>query len=353
MGVFRSSLTVLSFCVKTATFTMIMRIARVCSPGHPDRACDLIAESIVDEYLRRDPLSALRIHVSGGRGSLFVSGVASSKADFDVGAIVSRTAASLGVRHHIDPFISIEPVPGSFLLDATRTSHPVGVIGYATRETENRIPAPVHLARKIAKRLEELRQYDAEWFWLEPSFEVTVAEHANGAHEIFVNCVHGEVELADARTRIGDVIHAIDERLRVHVNMFGPIRTGGLDFDIGSSAIPEDPYGSGVPVSTSPIGCDPSHPRKFGAWLARGLARRALERCEAKAVMVHAIYFPGDATPTRLRIRDERGRDIAQDGDATALSYAHLSGSLRPGLSTNAAHWGYAGEVELPWEGGA
>lgn len=328
-----------------------MRTARVCSPGHPDRACDLIAESVVDEYLRRDPLSVLRIHVSGGRGSLFVSGVASSKADFDVGAIVSRTAASLGVRHRIDPFISIEPIPGSFLLDATRTNYPIGVIGYATRETENCIPAPVYLARKIAKRLEELRQYDAEWFWLESSFDVTIAERANGAREAFVNCVHGEIELGDARTRISNVIRSIDEHLRVRVNEFGPIRSGGLDFDIGSSAIPESPYGSAIPVSTSPIGCDPSHPRKFGAWLARGLARRTLERGEAKAVMVHVTYFPGDVAPTYLRIRDERGRDLAQDGDGETMSYAYLSESMRPGLSTNAAHWGYVGEVELPWEG--
>src|SRR5512147_2353597 len=79
--------------------------------GHPDHACDLVAEAIVDEYLRRDPTSRVRLSVSGGRGVLFIAGDVCSQADFDVSAIVKRTVGSLGVTDDLEAFVSLEPVP--------------------------------------------------------------------------------------------------------------------------------------------------------------------------------------------------------------------------------------------------
>ena len=329
-----------------------MRSARICSPGHADRACDIIAESVIDEYLQRDPETAGRIRVSGGRGALFVSGIIASKADFDVGAIVTRTAASLGVREHVEPFVSIESVPGSFILEATRTHRPISVMGYATRETDSSLPLPVYLAKKIARRLDDLRQNNGEWFWLEPAFEVSVVEDAKTkALHAYIACAHGQQDVARVRERIVPVVQSLATNIRVSVNEHGLIRQNGLDADIGSSGVFDEPYGSSLPLPSSPIGCDPSNPQKFGTWLARGLAKRVLLRNEqAKAVMVQATYLPGDVIPSYLRVRDERGRDLLFDYDHETMTYAYLRKSLRPALSTNAVHWGFAGEVELPWE---
>ncbi len=328
-----------------------MRTARVLSPGHPDRACDIIAESIVDEYVRRDPAASVRIRVAGGRGAIFVAGVVSSTADFDVGAIVTRTAASLGIRNHLEPFVSIEQVPGSFIMEATRSHRPISVVGYATRETDERLPIPAAFAKRIAKKFEDLRNHDAEWYWLEPAFEVTVAERQHGDPIAYVSCAHGETELSEARERIASVVTSVIPSMTVRVNLHGPIRANGLDHDVGSSATPEEPYGTGVIIPGSPIGCDPSNPMKFGTWLARGLAKRILERePDAKAILVRATYAPGDREPTFLSVRDERGRDVLKPEDAATMTYASLHPQLRLGLSTNAAHWGFAGEVEMPWE---
>jgi len=337
-----------------------MRSARVLSPGHPDRACDIIAETIVDEYVRRDPTASVRVRACGGRGAMFVAGVASSTADFDVGAVVTRTAASLGVRSHIEPFVSIEQVPGSFILEATRTHRPISVVGYASRETDIRLPSTVDRAKRIAKRLEDLRNHDPEWFWFEPAFEVTVVERAHAEPVIYVACAHGERPLAEVRERIADAASSIAPGMIVRANLHGGIRTNGLDQDVGASGVMDEPYGSGIVVTGSSIGCDPSNPLKFGTWLARGLAKRALDRCiasddptrqGANAVLVRATYAPGDREPSYLSVRDDRGRDVSVKEDALAMAYAHLHPNLRLGLSTNAAHWGFAGEVEMPWEG--
>ncbi len=336
-----------------------MRSARVLSPGHPDRACDIIAETIVDEYVRRDPAAAVRVRVTGGRGALFVAGVVSTTADFDVGAVVARTAASLGVRSHVEPFVSIEQVPGSFILEATRTHRPISVVGYATRETDVRLPTSVVLAKRIAKHLEDLRSRNPEWFWLEPAFEVTVIERPHSDPIAYISCAHGERDLADVRELVSRAISHIESNIGVRVNLHGSIRANGLDQDVGASGVLDEPYGSGIVVSGSPIGCDPSNPLKFGTWLARGLAKRVLDRSivssdparrETKAVLVRATYAPGDREPSFLSIRDDHGRNVSMDGDAATMAYAFLRPHLRIGLSTNAAHWGFAGEVEMPWE---
>ncbi|MBD3251916.1 hypothetical protein GF380_05725 [Candidatus Uhrbacteria bacterium] len=327
-----------------------MRTARTLSPGHPDRTCDIVAESIMDEYLMRDATTSGRISVMGGRGALFVSGIISTKADFDVGAIITRTAASLGVRGHVEPFVSIDSVPGAFLMEATRSNRPISVVGYATRETEERLPSHLVLSRRIAKRLEDLRQHDPEWFWLEPCFEVSVAEREKGSYEAFINCAHGETEIRQVRDQVQRGLKDHTEPVKLRINEQGTIRTNGLDQDVGASGKSEEPYGSAVSWAGSTIGIDPSNPMKFGNWLARGLAKHALERGEARAVMVQATYFPGDKEPTDLRVRDERGQSLLQEGDGQRMTYAQLSKSLRPALSTNAVHWGFTGEVELPWE---
>jgi S-adenosylmethionine synthetase len=337
-----------------------MRSARVLSPGHPDRACDIIAETIVDEYVRRDPTASIRVRVCGGRGALFVAGIASSTADFDVGAVVTRTAASLGVRNHVEPFVSIEQVPGSYILEATRTHRPISVAGYAVRETDVRLPKTVVLAKRIAKHLEDLRSHDAEWFWLEPAFEVTVIDRPHADPVAYVACAHGEHPLAETRQRIAEAISKIEPNVAVRVNLHGSIRANGLDQDIGASGVHDEPYGSGIIIPGSTIGCDPSNPVKFGTWLARGLAKRALGRSLSSAdpaknhidaVLVRATYAPGDREPSFLSIRDDRGRDVSEPADAATMAYAYLHPNLRLALSTNAAHWGFAGEVEMPWEG--
>jgi S-adenosylmethionine synthetase len=327
-----------------------MRVGRTLAPGHPDRACDIIAETIVDEYLRRDPAASLRVHVTGGKGAMFVTGAVSSKADFDVGSIVSRTAASLGARKPVEPFVALEPVPGVALLEATRTARPISVMGYATRETIERIPSPVLLSRRLTKALEDKRQHDPEWFWLEPSFEVSVIERPELTPIVFMNCGHGQTDLTEAREQIRSVLESVAEGADIRINTSGALSASGLDDDCGASGMQDDPYGSAVAFASSPAGLDPSNPRKFGSWLSRELAKRALERSDARAVMVQAVYQAGDGAPSHLRVRDERGRDLLQAGDKESLRFAALYSRLEPGLNVDAMRWGFAGEAGLPWE---
>ena len=129
-----------------------MSFARVRGPGHPDQLCDLVAAGIVEEYLRRDPQSRLNVRVVGGRGVLFIAGDILSSADFDVSSIAKRVVANSSVSTAAEPFLAFEPMsPGWGPVVGAREA--VTVTGYATKETEERFPKCVALARDVAREL--------------------------------------------------------------------------------------------------------------------------------------------------------------------------------------------------------
>lgn len=327
-----------------------MRIARTCSPGHPDKACQLIAETIVDEYVRRDPSTRLRIHVTGGKGALFVTGMVSSKADFDVGAIAARTAGALGARNPIEPFVALETIGSSGLPQYLRFSGMVNVAGYATRETPEGMPPHMVLSRRIAKRLEDLRTQNQDWFWLEPGFTVDVTETVAGVRKIIVSCGQGERPLDQVRESVNAALEDMRGTDDVRVNTTGPLSGWSLDHDMGSSGILDASYGSSLPIQVALAGIDFYHPQKFGTWLARSLARVVIARSHANAVMVRAVYEAGENAPVWLSVRDEQGRDLSQPEDRDLLRDLSLASGLRNGLNVDAMRWGFAGETGLPWE---
>ena len=51
--------------------------------GHPDKICDLIADSILDEALRQDPESHMAVEASIKDDLILVFGEAGTKADID------------------------------------------------------------------------------------------------------------------------------------------------------------------------------------------------------------------------------------------------------------------------------
>lgn len=51
--------------------------------GHPDKICDLIADSILDEALRQDPESHMAVEASIKDDLIFIFGEAGTEAEID------------------------------------------------------------------------------------------------------------------------------------------------------------------------------------------------------------------------------------------------------------------------------
>jgi len=333
-----------------------MRSASVRLPGHPNAICDILAEAVVDEYLRRDPSSRIQCRVHGGSGALFVSGNVQSSADYDVSRVLQQKLGELGITESQEIFVALE-VKG---MDA-HGSHiafqggPVSIVGGAFRETPEGVPKTVALARRVAQWLDEKRLSDPDWYWLGPDGEVTVIADTREPSRIHLEVEHGTQSLDDVRMYIEDGLrHVIPHLAPITINASGPRESRGLEYLSGSSGRPPNVYGSVVPGLPDMVGCDPHAPEKAGTWLARYVAKHLLARNRAEAVFVRALYYPGDARPSSLRICDERGRNVGEVEHVRELMDLRIvmRDWWRHQLNVDAIKWGFLGASNLPWENG-
>jgi S-adenosylmethionine synthetase len=327
-----------------------MRSARAVLPGHPDALCDLVAEAVVDEYVRRDPETRIHLRVMGGHGALFIAGEVASTADFDVAALATRVAGAMGAAGDLAPFVSIEPAAAE---QVQRLRCGIGaaveIMGYATDEAPERLPLPVVQAQRLARRLAAYRE-EADGFWLGPDAEAFVSEDAAGERAVSLNVEHGGRNVHEARRILAEVLATELDGARLRVNDAGANERRGLAKGVGASGQRGDVYGSRLPAMAPMSGLDPRHPLKAGPWLARALARDAVSR-GAKAAWVQAVYHPGEPQPALVRVRDEGGREIARPEDVKALRLDRVAAEWwRDGLGMDAARWGFVGGAALPWE---
>lgn len=327
-----------------------MRTASIQLPGHPDRACDVVAEAIVDEYARRDPASRLRLSVSGGRGVLFVSGDVLSQADFDVSALVRRTLGSIGITDDVEPFVSLEAVSAESVSAMRLPSEiPVTVTGYATRETDLFLPSYVVLADRVARALQRLREQDEDCFWLGPDADVVASVASDATCSLTLRVEHGTESLERVRTTLTARLADAAGGARIDINPGGACERRGLVNVSGASRSMRSLYGSMLPAICTGVGRDAHAAEKAGAWLARSAAITAV-KSGAQAAFVTATYLPGILKPVDVRIRDERGRDLSSCVLPEAFALDRVTTEWwRPNLHTDALIGGVVLDLSLPW----
>lgn len=328
-----------------------MRSARIKLPGHPDKACDLVAEAIVDEYLKRDPETRMQVHVTGGRGAIFVCGDVRSLADFDVAGLIQKTLGGLGLVAEMEPFVALEAVsPQQNERMLNGLDLPVTVTGYATDETPELLPKTLATSLRLAKALEDRRQSDETWYWMGADGEVEVSADGSEPDAMHVLIEHGTYPLETAREHLVGLAEGIASGLKVKINELGPHEARSLVHSCGGSGKHFTAYGQPLPSVDAGIGRDIHHPTKAGAWLARAAARKLVE-AGAKAALVSAVYMPGEKIPSKITARDSQGRDLTSRIDLRELDLRRVAKEWwRPGLNSDAARWGFAGQTGLPWE---
>ncbi len=328
-----------------------MALARVRGPGHPDLVCDLVAATLAEEYLTRDPHASLDLRVMGGRGVLFVAGELGTQADFDVSSLVKRVVAESGVLEDVEPFVALEPMLPSWALEQ-RTREVWPAFGYATKETPEDLPRVVTMARSIARVLEYERVTNPDWFWLGSDYEVWVEQ----AKQLTVTLRLPHVEslpLAAMKERILAFLSPQFPGMPFLINTAGEEFRAGLGVRLGASARESslDQYGTLLPATASGVGRHLSHPANAGAWLARSLARELVHKGYGQSVTVRAWWHPLETRPSHVVIRNEQGALLTGKADLGRLDLEHLPVAWqRPILLRDAIRTSYARSITLPWE---
>lgn len=285
-----------------------MAFASVRGPGHPDEACDKVARALVDEYVRRDPESRCDLRVTGGHGTLFVSGEVRSRADFDAGAVVRGALSEIDPALALEPFVSIERMDGTL----RTTADACAVFGYATDETPEHLPRHVVRAQEIAAEIARLRREDPDWYWCGADYDVSVSLEKKKSLAVIRLSHVPSIALDDLRLRTASALSQRWPELDWKVNPAGPDTRAGLMGRIGSSR--QSPsggrYGSTLPDRMGGAGLHASHPANRGAELARNAAAELVSSGSCGAAWIELVYLPDDFQPTSVRVRTDKGADL-------------------------------------------
>ncbi len=145
--------------------------------GHPDKTCDIIADSFLDEALRQDPQSQMAVECAIKNNKLFVYGEATTKAVIDYDAIAKKILKEIGYdcEFEIIKELSVQSpdINRAVVKDKIMANDQGIVFGYATNENKNFMPYPIMIAHDLMREYEGFRKKDNR-FKADAKSQVTV-----------------------------------------------------------------------------------------------------------------------------------------------------------------------------------
>lgn len=305
--------------------------------GHPDKLCDLIADTVLDAALLVDENAHVAVEVMAVGHRIIVAGEITASAKVGVKNAVRSALAQAGYNpltyriynyvrsQSLDIFdgvtTSLEARSGQTDALSSQGAGDQGTVyGYATDETPQRLPLPLVLAQNICHRLETLRE-DGVVTGLGPDGKAQVSIEYNDKDQpvrvsaVVVSVQHDKTkdpdELArEIRSQAIEVVcdtagYPIDEGTEVYVNPSGRFIVGGPEADTGVTGrkLMVDTYGGLAPHGGGAFsGKDPSKVDRSGAYMARFIARALVDSGLAHRATVAISYAIGKAHPLALSV---------------------------------------------------
>ena len=319
----------------------MIRTAECVTPGHPDKICDIISDTILDACLEQDPNSRVAVETMGGHGKVFVSGEITTNAD--IGPIKYLVKNVCGIDNVTTNIVkqSNEIANG---VDTGGAGDQGIMVGYACNENEAMIPQELYLARELAKHIYSYHPFDGKT-------QVTLV---NGEIDTIVASFQN-VSSKELEKLIIDWLPNYFEKFTL-VNFFcnpaGDWNQGGFDADVGLTGrkLIVDNYGPRVPIGGGAFsGKDATKVDRSGAYMARFIAVDQLHKHEASEVHVYLAYAIGVAEPVQATaVVNGKEYDVTDQYNLTPKSISNLLELKTPKFSKT-AKWGAFGN-KFEWD---
>jgi S-adenosylmethionine synthetase len=353
------------------------------SEGHPDKICDLVADTILDAYLEKDPDSRVAIEVLCKGGHLVLGGEIHSGGEVDREAVARGAVRSAGYNYddllfHGDRIEVLDlvgtqswrlPRSGGRRDKMVEAADQGIVFGFATRETESLMPLPITLAHAITKEISNKRR-SGEGDFLRPDAksQVTLSYDEGEAVGVDTVIVSAQHEKGTDRRRVEELIREavlpqalgpwLNPGTRILVNPAGAFDIGGPEADCGVTGrkTSVDTYGGMARHGGGAFsGKDGTKVDRSGAYQARYVARQIVLRGLAERVEVQVAYAIGVAEALTISV-DTMGTG----DDAMATAYAQRY-DFRPGdiirqlgldtpIFSATTNYGHFGRKGFSWE---
>ncbi len=319
------------------------------SEGHPDKICDRISDAIVDTFLGHDPHSRVAVETLSTTNRVVLAGEVRGPAEVNAELIeqVARHAIKeIGYeqdgfhweRLTLDNHIHAQSPDIAQGVDAKGNKDEGAgdqgiMFGYACLETEEYMPAPIHIAHNILKSLAEARHSGAEP-GLGPDAKSQVTLEYDGdepqrATSIVVSTQHGaDLDQDEVREIVRPhVVNVLPEgwmcaESEFYVNPTGRFVVGGPDGDAGLTGrkIIVDTYGGAAPHGGGAFsGKDPTKVDRSAAYAARYLAKNVVAAGLAQRCTIQLSYAIGVSKPLSVYVDTHRTGEIDQDRLSAAL----------------------------------
>ena len=317
----------------------MLKTAESISPAHPDKICDRISDSILDECLKQDKNSRVAIETMGGHNIITITGELTTKAYIDVHKIVKRI---VGNKYGVQTNIVQQSPEISRGVDKGGAGDQGIMIGYACNENEEMIPQELYLARSLCKFI-----YDA--FPEDGKTQITLNnEEVQTIVASFCNVSNIKLrQLIEVWLQKMKIIRVQE----ILVNPAGEWNIGGFDADTGMNGrkIVCDAYGPQIPVGGGCLSSkDPSKVDRSGAYMARYIATDILKDFEEfethTEVFVKLAYAIGLEKPVMAvyKINDGEWYNIEKKYDCTPKGIIKKLDLKQP-IYESTACWGAFG----------
>ncbi|MBW7921062.1 MAG: methionine adenosyltransferase [Rubellimicrobium sp.] len=369
------------------------------SEGHPDKLCDRISDAVLDAFLTEEPQARVACETFATTGRVVIGGeIGLSDKDrlHEMRARVPDIArdAIRDIGYEQDKFHWRTVEVSNYLheqsahiaqgVDAAEGKDEGAgdqgiMFGYATRETPELMPAPIHYAHAVLRRLAEARKSGAEPD-LRPDAKSQISLRYAGGKPVEVTTIvlshqhaHDHQTSADIRAIVEPYVREvlpdgwITPATTWWVNPTGTFVIGGPDGDAGLTGrkIIVDTYGGSAPHGGGAFsGKDPTKVDRSAAYAARYLARNVVAAGLADRCTIQLSYAIGVSQPLSIyadfhgtgRV-DEAALERVLEGGIVDLSPRGIRTRLglnRPIFARTAAygHFGRAPDADggFSWE---
>ena len=358
------------------------------SPGHPDKICAQISDSISDACLADDENSRVACETFATTGLVVVGGEITTKTYVDVQKIVRDKISEIGYRpgmgfdsdcgvlntiHSQSPDISMG-------VDTGGAGDQGIMFGGAVNETEELMPLALVLSRGIIQKLTKItRNRTLAWARPDAKAQVTLAYDENGkllnVDTVVLSVQHNEdvtneqIEKDLKELVIKPVLEKYDLNIenvrKFHINPTGRFVIGGPHGDSGLTGrkIIIDTYGGYFRHGGGAFsGKDPSKVDRSAAYAARWIAKNIVAAGFATKCEVQLSYAIGVVEPVSIRVETFGTGTVEETRieEAVAKLFDLTPNGIQKSLNLrkpsfryqDLAAFGHIGrtDIDLPWE---
>ena len=314
------------------------------SEGHPDKVADRISDTVLDAFLAADPQSRVGCETLVTTNRVVIAGETRGPASvtpdllehlareairdigYDQSGFTYKEATSIECLLHAQSVDIAKGVDSAGNKDEGAGDQGI-MFGFACNETPALMPAPLHYAHLILRRMSEMRKASdpgAAGLLPDAKSQITVRYVDGtpvGADSVVVSTQHEQgMSHEDIEAKVRPIVEStlpqgwVNGTTKFHINPTGIFVIGGPDGDAGLTGrkIIVDTYGGAAPHGGGAFsGKDPTKVDRSAAYACRYLAKNVVAAGLADRCTIQISYAIGVSYPLSVYVDLEgTGHDV-------------------------------------------